>query len=114
MVRTPEALRGELEGFGITGMRVAQILDSLKVGGAQKLQVTFAQAAAKSGDLDVFVVSLQESDPSPIPDRLRELGAEVMTLPSRKVLDPSRLRFLARWLRERARSVQHRSTPECE
>ena len=80
-------------------MRVAQIIDSLKIGGAQKLQLTFAEAARKRS-LSVTVLSLREDPDTPIPGELTSLGIPVLYFPSRKLLSPSRLSTLASYLRK--------------
>src|SRR5262245_896817 len=80
-------------------MKVAQIIDSLKIGGAQKLQVTFAQAA-KSKDLQILVVSLQDSANSSVETELANLGIKVITLHADKVLDRNRLDCLQQLLRD--------------
>jgi glycosyltransferase involved in cell wall biosynthesis len=56
------------------------IVDSLEIGGAQKLEVTFAAEAANRG-LDFTVVSLSDDDREPIAEELRTRGAEVVCVP---------------------------------
>ncbi|PWT91796.1 MAG: hypothetical protein C5B54_04660, partial [Acidobacteria bacterium] len=80
-------------------MKVAQIIDSLKIGGAQKLQVTFAQAA-KSRDLEILVVALQERETNTVARELANLGAKVITLHADKLLDRDRLDCLQQLLRD--------------
>lgn len=75
-------------------MKVAQIIDSLKVGGAQKLQVTLA-GAARSYDLEICVVSLSEDRDRALPRELQRLGVDVIEFPGTGVINPFRIRALA-------------------
>lgn len=79
-------------------MRVLQIIDSLGWGGAERLQVTFAQQAHARG-VAQSVISLSLNDGSPHPEQIAALGAEVMTLPSGRLLDPPRIRRIVRFVR---------------
>ncbi len=79
-------------------MRIAQFIDSLHVGGAEKLLVTLA-AAARARHLPLTVLSLREA-PGIIPDQLRAEGAQVLTLGGRGLLDGRRLARLTRFLRQ--------------
>lgn len=80
-------------------MRVAQLIDSLHVGGAEKLQVTFAQVA-RARDMSVSVIRLRYHEGAPIPAQLEALGAQVMTFTGRGMADPQRLWRLVRFLRQ--------------
>lgn len=87
-------------------MRVAQTIDSLHVGGAEKLLVTFA-AVARPRDVRVVVISLRHDPGSPIPAELRALGADVATFPARSLLDLRRLGQVVRFLRRERVDVLH-------
>jgi glycosyltransferase involved in cell wall biosynthesis len=80
-------------------MRVAQIIDSLKIGGAQKLQLTFAHAA-RQRNLSLTILSLREDFDTPIPEQLVELGVPALHFPARKLFSPSRMSALASYLRK--------------
>lgn len=64
-------------------MRVLQMIDSLHmVGGVQQLQVLFAQTVREKG-VELVVFSMRRDQDSPLPERLRSLGAEVISIPGR-------------------------------
>ena len=106
MVRTPEFVRRKLDSIDITLMKIAQIIDSLKVGGAQKLQITFAEVAKRRG-LEVLVISLQEHLDSPFLTELRNMNVEVFTLTAGKVLSARRLLRIREILRSRHIDLVH-------
>jgi glycosyltransferase involved in cell wall biosynthesis len=62
-----------------SAVRIVHIIDSLDMGGAQKLEVTFAIEAARR-DLGFTVVSLAPDDDEPIVADLRRHGADVICL----------------------------------
>jgi len=76
------------------------MVDSLAIGGAQKLLVTFASASRERDDLRLTVISLGRDQSTPIPAELRTLGANVYSLPSRKLRDPRRFMRLVQCLRQ--------------
>lgn len=80
-------------------MRVLQIISSLKTGGAQKLQETFAGAARGRG-VDVTILSLQADTGSTILAALLERGHRVQHLPGKRLLDVGRFNHLVRFLRQ--------------
>jgi glycosyltransferase involved in cell wall biosynthesis len=78
-------------------LRTAQLVDTLNIGGAQKLLVTYAHAARQRG-IAVDAISLGGAATSLAAD-LRAAGARVFGFPSRSLLDPVRLGRLVRHLR---------------
>lgn len=80
------------------------MIDSLRIGGAQKLLVTFAREARRH-DLRCVVVSLKAGGESPLPDTLRREGAVVFELPPKRLLDFGRLRNVVDLLRQERVSV---------
>lgn len=81
---------------------VIHIIDDLRIGGAQRLLVTFAEQAAKQ-QLDTTVISLCDRHNSPIVEQLSSHGARVISCPSmnhRGMLDYKRLARLVQLLRE--------------
>ena len=80
-------------------MKVAQLIDSLRVGGAQKLLVTLAEAVQGRKDFDLSVISLRRQQQSTIREELERLGVPVSCFPSRGLRDPVHLVRLARFLR---------------
>lgn len=73
-------------------MKVVHIIDSLRVGGAQALLITYTKEAAFRG-LNTNIISLQESYESPIISELESLGASVI------YLSKARLWSISRFLR---------------
>lgn len=80
-------------------MRILQIIDLLRVGGAQKLVETFALQAERFG-MDCTVVSLRTDLGSPISAALAAAGRDVRYMPANTLLDLPRLRRLVTHLRE--------------
>ena len=69
-------------------MHVAQIIDNLSFGGAQKMQITLAQAVEAS-DIDLTVISLRANKTySTVPEALQSLGVKVIFYPHRGLFDP--------------------------
>lgn len=79
-------------------MRVAMMIDSLRIGGAQKLVTQFVSAVSKQ-TVETTVISLR-ADPVPANlEIIHSAGAEVENFPSRSLLDVRRLSRLIRFLR---------------
>jgi glycosyltransferase involved in cell wall biosynthesis len=87
-------------------VRVVQIIDSLWVGGAEKLQVTFARAATEHG-LKASLIVLRNYPGTPIPEQVREAGAEIIELDARRLTDPRRFLKLLHYLRREKVEVIH-------
>ncbi len=85
-------------------MRVLQMIDLLRIGGAQKLVETFALHAASYG-IQASVLSLHDDPQSPIQQALRDAGVEVFLFPAPHLLDAGRLRALAAHFRARRYDV---------
>lgn len=79
-------------------MRVAMMIDTLRVGGAQKLVARLISAVSKQ-NIEATVISFREEAAASNLDSIRSAGAEVMMFPSRSLLDPVRLRRLIGFLR---------------
>ncbi|HYF16762.1 MAG TPA: glycosyltransferase [Ramlibacter sp.] len=86
--------------------RIAHLIDTLSWGGAQKLLVTFAEAARPHGIVPT-VISLRPRNDSPFWDELAALGVPVVTLPFRRILEPALLLRLASLLRRERFDVLH-------
>ena len=86
-------------------MRVTHIIDLLRVGGAQKLLVTFAEIA-QARDAQVSVVSLRHDDAF-IRSELEANGARVWEFPGHGLLDPLRLRRLLKFVHNQHPDVIH-------
>ncbi len=89
---------GPVVSGAYASMRIVQLIDSLTVGGAEKLQVLFARAARERG-VEVTIVGLK---PPRYPEIFRELAAldaRLVTLGSASLSDPRQLVSLVRLLR---------------
>lgn len=86
-------------------MRVAQIIDSLYVGGAERMQLTYAQAAMARGEIPTVIVLARF--PSPIPDQLRAMGVRVVEITGRSLIDRARFARLVAFLRAEQFDVIH-------
>lgn len=88
-------------------MRVLQIIDSFRVGGAQKLMLTFMEEARTHG-LDVTIISLSEfKDGMALAKPLEELGAQIFLFPGKKLFTLSRLRDITSFVRKNKFAVIH-------
>ena len=74
-------------------MRLAIVVDSLRVGGAQKLISTFAANASAYGITPV-IVRLREDSASVVLDPIREAGVEVVTMQAGSLFNQRRLKRL--------------------
>ncbi len=63
--------------WGEVRMRIAQVLDTLNWGGAQKMQLFLVENLCPLG-VDITVVSLSAATDSPIPGLLQKAGARVV------------------------------------
>ncbi len=79
-------------------MKILQMVDLLKIGGAQKLVETFALNAAQYG-MDCTVLSLRVDLDSPISAALAAAGREVCYFPAPHLLDARRLWALTQHFR---------------
>jgi len=80
-------------------IRVAVVVDSLKVGGAQRLVSAFASNAAPYGILPV-IVTLNRARASVISESIRTAGVKVITLHASSLFDLRRLRRLIKLFRD--------------
>lgn len=74
------------------------MIDSLRIGGAQKLMVTFAAEMRRRG-APLTVISLHREEGSPMAKELAELGARVVVFAAESLADARRLWRLAAFLR---------------
>jgi glycosyltransferase involved in cell wall biosynthesis len=87
-------------------MRVLQIIDSLRYGGAQKLMVTYAGQAVARG-VDILVVALSPRELMPLAPQIEALGIPVASFPADKLFSMSRLSSLVKFVRDEKFSVIH-------
>ena len=86
-------------------MRVVQMVDSLGLGGAQKLLVTFAEAAQ---EIDLTIINLKNQNNNASFDKdLEGFGANVVRIPSNQLADIGRIRKLTKFLKEGQFDVIH-------
>lgn len=87
-------------------MRLAIIIDTLLVGGAQKLVVSFIEAQATQ-EIETTVISLSTASSPIIVEVLRATGVRVITYPSRSLFDLSRLINLIRFFKNEKFDLIH-------
>lgn len=86
-------------------MRVAQMIDTLYVGGAQKMMVQLSQALTER-QLEITVISLDTVD-TPMAADLRAHHIRVVEFSAPHLLDLTRLRHLVRFLRREKFDLLH-------
>jgi glycosyltransferase involved in cell wall biosynthesis len=74
-------------------IRLAVVVDSLRVGGAQRLISTFA-AHASAYDIQPVIIKLREDDARTVTDPIHAAGVELITIPGSSLLDQTRLKRL--------------------
>ena len=79
-------------------MRIAQLIDSLGVGGAEKLQVTLAEAAQMQ-NVELSVINLALKKEQLLEETIKAHGARVIQVSARKLLDWKAIHRLAKLLR---------------
>ena len=80
-------------------MRVAIVIDSLKVGGAQKLVSAFASNAAAHGLVPVIIILREDNAPF-LMNSVRDSGIKLIRLPQAPLFSIGRFRQLVRLLKE--------------
>ena len=81
-------------------MHIAQIIDTVRFGGAQKMQLTLAEAVQDHA-VQLTVLSLEENvQDSHFPAQLESLGVEVHYFPGNKLLDMGRIRRMSQFLQQ--------------
>jgi glycosyltransferase involved in cell wall biosynthesis len=87
-------------------MRVLQIVDSLKYGGAEKLLVTFAQQAQER-QIETTVLSLSDAAGAPLRLQLEAFGTQVIVLPRHSLFDLKKLQQISRIMRAGKFDIVH-------
>lgn len=87
-------------------MRIAQMLDTLNWGGAQKMQLFLIKSLRPLG-IDLTVITLDRSPVSPLPADLRAAGARVVTFPFPKLFSPISFFKLIGFLRRERFDLLH-------
>lgn len=87
-------------------MRVLQIVDSLKYGGAEKLLVTFAQQAQEH-QIEATVLSLSDAAGAPLRSQLEDFDTQVIVLDRHSLFDSKKLQQISRIMRAGKFDVVH-------
>ncbi|HEY3311087.1 MAG TPA: glycosyltransferase [Anaerolineales bacterium] len=78
-------------------MRIAQMLDTLSQGGAQRMQVFLVESLQPLG-VELTVISLREPSKSPYLERLQAAGARVVSFPFPRLFSPGAFINLVKFL----------------
>lgn len=87
-------------------MRIAQMIDALNWGGAQKLIVTFAEAV-RYRQVELTVIALGQGEDAPYSAKLRGMGVRVVEFPAPKLFNGRRLRQLIQFVRAEKFDIIH-------
>lgn len=87
-------------------MRIAQMLDTLYWGGAQRMQVFLVETLRPLG-IEITVIDLSDSSGSTVPGLLNQLGAPVVSFPFDKLFSPRSFTRLVRFLRAEKFDLLH-------
>lgn len=87
-------------------MRIAQIIDGLYVGGAEKLLVSFSEEAPNFG-MTTTVIPLRIYPETPFLEQLQNIGTPVIEFRGRNLVDPFRFMRLVNYLRLEKFDVVH-------
>lgn len=87
-------------------MRILQMIDTLKWGGAQKMQVFLAESLCSLG-FDITVATLRTESNSPIRSQLQSMGVEVLTFPFPRLFSPLSFLNLVQHIRQSRYDLIH-------
>ena len=87
-------------------MRIAQMLDTLRIGGAQKMQIFLTQSLQPLG-IEVTVINLRNSANEAVVAELEGAGARVITFPFQRLFSPVSFLKLVRFLRKEKFDLLH-------
>lgn len=87
-------------------MRVAQLIDSLTVGGAEKLQVTFMKVALSRG-IQPTLITFNSYPEQHYYRELKAMGIEIIEIKGRNLFDPVLFRKLVQTLRDGKFDIIH-------
>jgi glycosyltransferase involved in cell wall biosynthesis len=87
-------------------MRVAVVVDSLKIGGAQKMVATFASSAAIQR-IDATVISLSDQNTKAIVDLIESAGVRIAQFPATSLKELGRLKRLTDFLTTEKFDIVH-------
>ena len=87
-------------------MRIAQLIDTLNIGGAEKLQVTFMRAALARG-LEPTLITFNSYPEKHYYNEIRSMGVRIIEIKGRNLFDPALFRALVKTLRDEKFDVLH-------
>ncbi|MCP4423927.1 MAG: glycosyltransferase, partial [Chloroflexi bacterium] len=88
------------DGAKVGMMHIVQIIDTVRFGGAQKMQLILAEAV-QGHPVQLSVISLEENvQNSHFPAQLESLGVKIHYFPAQKLLDMGRIRRISRFLQQ--------------
>ena len=87
-------------------MRIAQLIDSLAIGGAEKLQVTFMRLALARG-MTPTLITFNACPDGHYYRELKDLGVRIVEIKGRNLFDPALFGALVRLLRDEKFDVLH-------
>lgn len=87
-------------------IHVAQIIDTLRIGGAEKLQITFAAAVKERRDIKLTVIVLEDRK-TPFFEELTKMGVDLHVFAGAKLIDPRRIWRLAQFARQQRFDIIH-------
>ncbi|MCP5095175.1 MAG: glycosyltransferase [Chloroflexi bacterium] len=91
----------------VSMMHIVQIIDTVRFGGAQKMQLTLAEAI-QMHPVQLTVISLEENvQNSHFSTQLESLGVKIHYFPAQKLLDMGRIQRIGRFLRQGAFDCVH-------
>lgn len=80
-------------------MHVLQVIDSISMGGAERLLITFARQAGRH-QIQTSIIGLQDDSDNPILDDLKKMHANIKQLPAKRLFSPKRLYKIIRFIRD--------------
>lgn len=87
-------------------MKIAQLIDSLSVGGAERMQVTYVETAVARGIVPT-VISLGRPANTHIPKQIESAGGRLVEMAGKNMVDPARFFRLVSFLRRERFDVLH-------
>jgi L-malate glycosyltransferase len=87
-------------------MKIAQLIDSLSVGGAERMQVTYVESAIARGIVPT-IISLRHQENTHIPQQIESAGARLVEMTGKNMVDLARFFRLVSFLRRERFDVLH-------
>jgi glycosyltransferase involved in cell wall biosynthesis len=87
-------------------MHIAQMLDTLYWGGAQRMQISLVETLRPLG-IDITVIDLSDSSDSTVPHLLKKAGANVVSFPFNRLFSPREFFKLTLFLRAQRFDLLH-------